>query len=94
MGWIDRFNETFDMNKPHQISIDEWSEIMQIPVIREMWGLEDETPEQFAEMVYGVKFDFAAGMMPGYAGDLYILHGDALGEPLTLIRNDGQLVVG
>lgn len=66
---------------------------MQVPAIRESWGIEDEeTPEQFADMVYGVKFDFSSGG-PGYVGDLYVLHGDALGEPMTLIRIDGQLVL-
>lgn len=42
-----------------------------MPVIRESWGLEeDETPQQFADMVYGVKFHFATGG-PGYVGDIY-----------------------
>ena len=81
------------MNKPQEISIPEWKEIMQLQVIRESWGLEDETPEQFADMVYGAKFDFTSGVGPGYVGDLFILHGDSLGEPMTLIRRDGQLVV-
>ena len=81
------------MNKPLEISIAEWKDIMQVPAIRESWGIEDnETPEQFADMVYGVKFDFSSGG-PGYVGDLYILHGDALGEPMTLIRRDGKLVL-
>lgn len=71
----------------------EWEEIMRLPVIRESWGLaDDETPEQFADMVYGVEFAFAIGG-PGYMGDLYILHGDALGEPFALIREDGKLIV-
>lgn len=71
----------------------EWREIMQLPVIRESWGLEDsETPEQFAAIGYGVKFDFVSGG-PGYVGDLYILCGDALREPMTLIRKDGVLVI-
>jgi len=70
----------------------EWIEIMQLPVIRESWGLEGgETPEEFADMVYGVKFDYMSGG-PGYVGDLYILHGDALGEPAVLIRNNGTLL--
>jgi hypothetical protein len=82
------------MNKPQDISLVEWKEIIQLPVIKESWGLEEnETPEQFADMVYGVKFNFAAGLMPGYVGDLFILQGDALGEPITLIRRDGKLVV-
>lgn len=78
------------MNKPQEISLAEWEEIMQVPVIRDSWGLENETPEEFAGMAYGVKFDFVSGS-PGYVGDLYILHGDALGEPMTLIRVDGKL---
>jgi len=81
------------MNKPLEISMAEWEEILEVPTVRESWGLEDdETPEQFADMVYGVKFDFSSGG-PGYVGDLYVLHGDAIGEPLTLIRKDGHLVV-
>ncbi len=81
------------MNKPQEISIAEWKEIIQLPVIKESWGLEDdETPERFSDMVYGVKFDFLSGG-PGYVGDLYILYGDALsGEPIVLIREDGKLV--
>ena len=72
----------------------EWKEIIQLPEVRQDWGLgEDDTAEQFANMVYGVKFAFTPEMMPGYVGDLYILHGDALGEPMTLIRDDGRLVV-
>lgn len=67
---------------------------MEIPVIKESWGLTgDETPEEFSEMVYGVKFDFTPMTGPGYVGDLYILSGDAIGEPFTLIRNENKLVV-
>lgn len=81
------------MNKPLEISQAEWKEIMQVPAIRESWGIEDdESPEQFADMVYGVKFKFSPGMAPGYVGDLYILQGDALGEPMSLIRKDGRLI--
>lgn len=82
------------MNKPHEISMEEWGAIMRIPAIREAWGIEeDETPEQFADMVYGVKFSFSPGMMPGYMGDLYILQGDALGEPMTVVRKNGELAL-
>ena len=81
------------MNKPQEISMAEWKEIMKLPIVKEFWGLaDDETPEEFAATVYGVKFDFESGS-PGYIGDLYMLHGDALGEPMTLIRRDGKLVV-
>jgi hypothetical protein len=82
------------MNKPQEISMEEWSAIMQIPAIREAWGIgEGETPEQFADTVYGVKFRFSPGMMPGYMGDLYILQGDALGESMTVIRKNGELAL-
>ena len=79
------------MNKPLEISTAEWKEIMEMPAIRESWGIEDdETPEQFADMVYGVKFHYSGGT--GYNGDLFILHGDAMGEPFTLVRDHGKLV--
>ncbi len=85
-----RLAQTRNMNKAQDISWAEWKEIMQVPEIRESWGLEDgDTPEQFADMAYGVKFSYNGG--PGYNGDLYILHGDAMGEPMTLIRKDGRL---
>jgi len=65
---------------------------MQIREIRESWGIEDESAEDFASQVYGVKFDFTSGS-PGYCGDVYILQGDALtGEPpVVLTRHQGQL---
>ena len=40
-----------------------------------------------------MKFRFSPEMAPGYLGDLYILQGDALGEPMSLIRRNGDLVV-
>jgi hypothetical protein len=81
------------MNKPLEISIAEWKEIMEVPEIRESWGIQDdETPEQFADMVFGAKFKFSPGVAPGYVGDLDILQGDALGEPMSLIRKDGRLI--
>ena len=72
----------------------EWKAIMALPIIREVWGISDnETPEQFADMAYGVKFTFSPGTAPGYIGDLYILQGDALGEPMSIVRENGKLVV-
>jgi len=80
------------MNKPLEISIEEWKEIMQVSEVRESWGLEDETPEQFADIVYGVKFEFTSGS-PGYAGDIFILQGDYLtaDPPFVLLRRGGVL---
>ena len=66
---------------------------MAVPAVKESWGLTgDETPEEFAAMAYGAKFDFVSGG-PGYVGDLYILCGDALGEPFTLIRRGTKLLI-
>ena len=82
------------MNTPRELSIEEWKEIMEVPAVKESWGLNaDISPEEFADMAYGVKFAFSPGIAPGYVGDLYILSGDALGEPFTLIRRDSRLVV-
>lgn len=82
------------MNKPLEMSMAEWDEVMQLPEVREAWGIEaGETPEQFSNTAYGVKFKFSPSIAPGYSGDLYILHGDALGEPMTFIREDGKLVL-
>lgn len=82
------------MNVPKALSIEEWKEIMQVPAVKESWGLSgNESPEEFSEMVYGAKFDFIPMTGPGYVGDLYILSGDAIGEPFTLIRKENKLVV-
>jgi hypothetical protein len=83
------------MNKPQEISLAEWKEIMRLSIVRDAWGIQDnDTPEQFADMVYGVKFAFTSGS-PGYVGDLYILQGDALtgDAPIVLIRKDGVLAL-
>ena len=53
-----------------------------------MWGLDDETAEEFSNIYYGVKFDFQSGS-PGYIGDLFILQGDGLSaDPAVLIRDE------
>jgi hypothetical protein len=80
------------MNKPIEITLPEWKEIMDIEAVREAWGLENETPEEFASQVYGVKFDFMCGS-PGYVGDLYIVQGDHLtgDPPCVFIRRKGVL---
>ena len=80
--------------KPYPISEKDWAEIIKLPAIREAWGLSDESPSDFAASVYGVKFKFVSGS-PGYVGDLFLLHGDALTgyPPLVWTRGDnGQLV--
>lgn len=80
-------------NQPRAIEPAEWKEIAALPLVREAWGLsEDETHEDLAAQVYGVKFDFVSGS-PGYVGELFILQGDYLtgDAPLILIRRDGKL---
>jgi hypothetical protein len=83
-----------DMN-PYPLNPEEWRQIMDLPAIREAWGLQDDaTPSEFASNVYGVKFKFFSGS-PGYVGDLYILQGDALtGHPPIVLRRaeDGALL--
>jgi len=75
------------MNKPKELSTEEWNEIMAIPAVRESWGLSgDETPQEFADKAYGVKFHFVPMTGPGYVGDLYIISGDALGDLLLLMK--------
>jgi hypothetical protein len=73
---------------PQTITREEWMEIFQLPQIREAWGFDDQsTPEEFASVCYGARFDFVSGG-PGYCGDLYVLYGDALsGVPIILIRD-------
>jgi hypothetical protein len=79
-------------NQPYALSKVEWQEIAELPEVREAWGLNEETGEDFAEITYGVKFKFVSGI-PGYTGDLYILQGDTLtGDPTwQFIREDGKL---
>ena len=81
---------------PGPISPEEWQKIIEVPAVREAWGLADDvTPEEFAKSVYAAKFDFVSGS-PGFCGDLYILQGDALtGYPPLVLRraDDGTLVV-
>ena len=67
----------------------------QCPDVARIVGLEaNEQGPALAKTVYGARFDFESGMRPGYVGDLFVLNGDALGEPLVLTRDDtGHLQV-
>ncbi len=75
--------------EPITISDKEWEEITNLPEVLEAWGWTkaEMTVQNFKSVVYGVKFDFVSGS-PGYVGDLFILLGDALSDPMTLIRDD------
>jgi hypothetical protein len=82
--------------KPYELTSAEWKEIMALPEVRDAWGIfADETPEEFAGVVYAAKFKFVSGS-PGYVGDLFILQGDVLtgDPPMVLRRGDkGELIV-
>jgi len=80
-------------NKPIEISMPEWREIMDLKHVQESWGLDkDTTPEEFSLMVYGTKFQFVSGT-PGYAGDLFIVQGDSLEPPVVIVRRNGTLQI-
>ena len=82
--------------KPHTLTSTEWKEIMAVPVIRESWGIQDDTTlAEFSSLVYAAKFHFVSGS-PGYVGDLFVLQGDVLtGDPPMVLQRDpgGQLTV-
>jgi len=81
---------------PLRLTKSEWIEIMQLPEVRDAWGMEDdESPADFSAHVYAAKFKFHSGS-PSYVGDLYIMHGDALTDegPMVLRRDSrGSLIV-
>jgi len=81
-------------NKPKALTSDEIKEISSIEVIQQMWGAVDaaDMTDVLENHVYAVKFDFHSGG-PGYVGEYFILAGDALGEPVQLIRRDHKLVL-
>jgi hypothetical protein len=78
-------------NKPKALTIKEIKEIAAIEDIQQMWGAENaaEMEEMLDTTVYAVKFDYHSGS-PGYVGDYFILQGDAIGEPIELIRNNKE----
>jgi len=82
--------------KPHTLSPGEWKEIMAVPVIRESWGIDDDTThDEFSSRIYAAKFNFVSGS-PGYVGDLFVLQGDVLtGDPPMVLYRDrrGNLIL-
>lgn len=87
------------VNKPKELTAEEFREVANVPGVAEMWGLDLKDPEDLEAWIgslYAVKFDFTSGS-PGYCGDVYLVQGDMLmgdapgGGVLTLIRNDGKL---
>lgn len=82
-------------NKPMPLTDKEIRQIASLKAIQQMWGAEsvEDMVDMLRDQVYAVKFSYVSGG-PGYVGDYYILQGDALNEPLQLIRDAaGQVVV-
>jgi hypothetical protein len=81
--------------KPYPLTKAEWKEIMEIPDIRDSWGIDkDTTLADFSAEVYAAKFKFISGS-PGYVGDLFILQGSHLtGDAPFVLRRDenGKLI--
>ncbi len=80
---------------PIKLSERDWSELASLQLVKDSWGLEDEADAGafLAGIAYGVKFNFSPQTMPNYRGDLFLLCGDSVGEPLVLTRNEqGTLV--
>jgi hypothetical protein len=74
-------------NKPMALTSEEIKEIAAMEDIQQMWGAENsaEMEQMLHTEVYAVKFLYQSGG-PGYVGGYFILQGEALGEPLELIR--------
>ncbi len=77
-------------NHPIRLTPAEWAEVAAFEQVQQDWGLSaDVGPEEVAELIYGVKFNFVSGG-PGYVGDLFLLQGDAAGEPPMVLGRDAK----
>ena len=76
-------------NKPNAITESEIRELAELEALREMWGAENvsEMIGLLREAIFAARFDYSPNTQSGYVGDVFLLMGDALGEPLTLIRD-------
>ncbi|WP_439476957.1 hypothetical protein [Brevundimonas sp.] len=86
------------MNKPYELTAQEWGEVAAVRDVVEGWGLDDDAEEVrgalLASLVYGVRFDYVTDG-PGYAGSLYLLKGGGAPEipPMALVETDDGLRV-
>lgn len=84
------------MNKPYELTAQEWEEVAGVRAVQESFGLEDEAEPAawLASYAYGVRFDYE-NESPGYVGPLYLLKGTGAPEiaPLMLVRTAGKLQV-
>ena len=76
--------------QPLALTNEDFKELAAHPGLYPMWGATNaEEMEAILRQSYAVKFDFVSGC-PGYVGDLFIIHGDALDgdmPPVRLYRN-------
>ncbi len=83
------------MNKPYELTAQEWEEIAGLRAVQEGFGLEDEAEPAawLRTYTYGVRFDYE-NESPGYCGPLYLLKSAGGPEiaPLMLGRVKGTLV--
>jgi len=84
------------MNKPYELTAQEWEEVAAVRAVQEGFGLEDEEDPAawLAEYAYGVRFEYQTDG-PGYVGPLYLLQGAGSPEtrPMAFVRGDGGLEV-
>lgn len=83
------------MNKPNELTAQEWEDVAAVRAVQEGFGLEDEDDPAgwLSEQAYGVRFDYQTDS-PGYVGPLFLIQGAGSPDnrPLTFIRNaNGQL---
>lgn len=83
------------MNKPYELTAQEWEEVAGVRAVQEGFGLEDEAEpaEWLRSHAYGVRFDYE-NEGPGYDGPLYLLKGSGAPEtaPLMFVKVKGALV--
>lgn len=82
------------MNKPYELTAQEWAEVAAVREVVE--GFEDEPDPAvwLAEYAYGVRFDYQTDG-PRYVGPLYLLQGAGAPEtrPMAFVRTDRRLKV-
>jgi hypothetical protein len=74
-------------NRPKELTIPEWQEIIGHPFVRSYWRLTGQTPEELAKKCSGLKFIYP-GDGAGISDELYILQDYGLNDlpPLALCR--------
>lgn len=73
-------------NQPLALPKDEIHELAAHPGLHQMWGAtSSEEMEDILRQIYTVEFQFMSGS-PGYVGNLFIIHGDALDASIPVVR--------